>query len=299
MQPKVSICIPAYNQGKYLGEALASALEQSFADTEIVVSDNQSTDDTARVAMAFAKQDPRVRYVTTESHVGMHENFNRCVKLARGSYIKFLCADDVLDARCVERLLQVIESDPRIRLAACARQMFRDGGTRNAVRGYARRAVLCAGEDAIRTCYFRGNRIGEPTAVLLHRDDALGGFSARFVQIVDMEMWFRILEGGWFAYVPEPLCGIRVHEEQATRGNISSGAVTADREKLYAEFAGKPYLKGTILERMLWDFRMAFALARERTAGRPARRSTAVYFPQLAVPVAAAGSAFWHLRRLA
>jgi hypothetical protein len=114
-----------------------------------------------------------------------------------------------------------------------------------------------------------------------------------------MEMWFRILEGGWFAYVPEPLCGVRVHEDQATRGNISSGAVTEDREKLYAEFAGKPYLKGTILERVLWDFRMAFALARERTAGRPAKRSKAVYFPQLAVPVAAAGSAFWRLRRLA
>src|SRR6267143_2021084 len=127
MQPKVSICIPAYNHGKYLAEALSSALEQSFADTEIVVSDNRSTDDTAHVAMEFAKHDPRVRYVIAESHVGMHENFNRCVRLAHGSYIKFLCADDVLDARCVERLLQVVESDPRIRLAACERQMFRDG----------------------------------------------------------------------------------------------------------------------------------------------------------------------------
>src|SRR5438552_5716484 len=111
MQPKVSICLPAYNHGKYLGEALSSALEQSFADTEIVVSDNQSTDDTAHVAMEFAKHDPRVRCVITASHVEMHENFNRCVRLARGPYIKFLCADDVLDARCVERLLQILDSD--------------------------------------------------------------------------------------------------------------------------------------------------------------------------------------------
>src|SRR5438445_279656 len=89
------------------------------------------------------------------------------------------------------------------------------------------------------------------------------------------------------------------YDSRHARGKSSSGAVTEDRENLYAEFAGKPYLKGTILERMLWDFRMAFAFARERTAGCPVKRSKAVYFPQLAVPVAAAGSAFWRLRRLA
>ena len=62
MAERVSICLPAYNHGAYLGAAIESALSQTWTDLEVVVSDNCSTDDTRQVVEAYAKRDARVRY---------------------------------------------------------------------------------------------------------------------------------------------------------------------------------------------------------------------------------------------
>ena len=58
------------------------------------------------------------------AHVDMQANFNRCLQLARGEYVKFLCADDVLEMACVERMLGVLADRPGVRLVACARRVF-------------------------------------------------------------------------------------------------------------------------------------------------------------------------------
>src|SRR6266849_5919778 len=112
MAERVSICLPAYNHGAYLGAAIESALSQTWTDLEVVVSDNCSTDDTRQVVEAYAKRDARVRYSLGENHVPMHDNFNRCARLARGAYLKYLCADDVLEPQCVKRMLAALEANP-------------------------------------------------------------------------------------------------------------------------------------------------------------------------------------------
>ena len=288
MTPKVSICVPAYQHGAFIGQALESALAQSFSDVEIVVSDNRSTDNTRDVVERFQRRDPRVRYELAPQHVPMQANFNRCLDLARGEYVKFLSTDDLLEARCVERMLGMLEGQPGVKLVACARRTFGDGTAPARVLRYARDEVSCAGQVAIRRCFFLGNLIGEPTAVMFRRADAQDGFSLRFMQLVDLEMWFRLLEGGEFAYVPEVLCAIREHDAQVTRQSVASGRVTADKELLFGDFSRKPYLQGSLYERLLWDFRMAWSAQRERAAGQVRAPSDAVYFPGLRAPMTAA-----------
>lgn len=287
--PRVTVCIPAYNHGEFLADALESALAQSYGDIEVVVSDNRSTDNTREVVERFQQRDPRVRYELAPTHTGMQENFNRCLQLARGEYVKFLCADDVLESACVERMLAVLADRPGVRLIACARRAFRDDGSRGQILRYAQAEVDCAGEDAIRRCYYHGNLIGEPSAVMFRRRDAGDGFSGRYAQLVDLDMWFRLLEGGRFVFVPETLCGIRAHDAQATRASLASGRVTADKSLLFADYSAKPYLRGTALERLLWDFRLAWSGERERAAGHVAQATRgAVYFPGLHGPMTAA-----------
>lgn len=286
--PSVSICVPAYNHGAFIAAALESALAQSFGDVEVVVSDNRSTDNTREVVERFVQRDRRVRYELAADHVPMQANFNRCLDLARGDYVKFLCADDLLEARCVERMVGVLAGHPETILVACARHAFHDDVARGRVLRYAYDAVSCPGQVAIRRCFFRGNLIGEPTAVMFRRGDAHGGFSARFAQLVDLEMWFRLLEGGGFAFIPDVLCAIREHDAQATRQSLASGRVSADKELLFAEYCRKPYLRGTIFERLLWDFRMAWSMQREQAAGHSRPPSAAVYFRGLRAPMAAA-----------
>lgn len=296
MTPKVSICVPAYNHGAFIADALESALAQSFGDFEVVVSDNRSTDNTREVVERFLQRDPRVRYELAPEHVAMQANFNRCLHLARGEYVKFLCADDLLEARCVERMLGVLAGRPETILVACARRVFRDDAARGRVLRYAGGEVSCAGQAAIRRCFFQGNLIGEPTAVMFRREDAHGGFSSRFVQLMDLELWFRLLESGGFAFIPEVLCAIREHDAQATRQSLSSGRVSADKELLFTEFSRKPYLQGTLFERLLWDFRIAWSVQRERAAGHVRAPSTAVYFQGLRAPMTVGARIAWAVR---
>lgn len=91
----VSIIIPAYNAEKVVGEAIESALSQTYKDIEIIVIDDCSTDGTFAVLESYGEKDPRVRAIKNEKNMGVSETRNRGVSLARGDYIAFLDSDDV------------------------------------------------------------------------------------------------------------------------------------------------------------------------------------------------------------
>lgn len=90
--PKVSVVVPCYNTGRYLGEAIESVLVQTFQDFEIIIIDDGSTDDTAGVAAAHS--DPRIRYFYQEN-LGLAAARNTGLRHARGGYVSFLDADDL------------------------------------------------------------------------------------------------------------------------------------------------------------------------------------------------------------
>ena len=78
----VSVCVPTYNAGSYLEEALSSALAQTCRDIEVLVVDNCSTDGTQAMVTELASHDARIRYVRNSTNFGMVANFNRCLELA-------------------------------------------------------------------------------------------------------------------------------------------------------------------------------------------------------------------------
>ena len=115
MSSLVSIIIPAYNAAPYLQRSVASALEQTHSDIEVVIVDDGSTDGTGAIADQLAAQDERVRVVHQENR-GLAEARHSGVKAARADYIVHLDADDELlpDAvaflygKCVEHQLDLV-----------------------------------------------------------------------------------------------------------------------------------------------------------------------------------------------
>lgn len=93
--PKVTVMIPAYNAGKYIRDALESALRQDYEDWEVIVVDDCSTDNTYEIAAEF-KKDPRVRLFRNRKRLGDYKTRNRILKLARGKYIAPHDADDIM-----------------------------------------------------------------------------------------------------------------------------------------------------------------------------------------------------------
>jgi glycosyltransferase involved in cell wall biosynthesis len=286
--------MPAYNHGQFLEAAIKSALWQTSADIEVVVCDNCSTDNTRQIVSAIAAIDSRVRYEPAAEHVSMVDNFNRCWGVARGRYVKFLCADDILEPSCVERLLVAMEASNAV-LAGCARYLVPDppGGCIR-VAAYAKSDWSGPGEEAARHCFFMGNVIGEPTAVLLRRE-APARFNARYSQLMDLDLWLRLLEHGKFAFVAEPLCRIRMHAAQATRESAAEGRISADKRQLFHDYASRPHLRGTLRQRLLWDFRMAWSRQREPDSPQD-NFDDALFYPKLWSAMRAGAAVAWRMR---
>lgn len=92
-RPRVSIIMPAYNAKAYIGQAIESAIAQTFPDWELIVVDDCSTDDTAACVRSYS--DSRVRYFKNERNSGVAYTRNCGIEAARGEYIAFLDSDDV------------------------------------------------------------------------------------------------------------------------------------------------------------------------------------------------------------
>ncbi len=84
MPPSVSIAIPTYNRAATLERAVRSALGQTHADLEVVVSDNASTDGTPELLRRLAASDPRLRSVRQDANHGMVANLNAAAALRAG-----------------------------------------------------------------------------------------------------------------------------------------------------------------------------------------------------------------------
>lgn len=122
MEPRVSVLIPCYNAGRYLGAALDSVLAQTYQDFEIIVADDGSEDDSAAVAARY----PRVRYFH-HAHSGISVTRNLAVSKARGALIAFLDADDLWVPEKLEKQVAYLDSHPECQLVFTLAENFYDG----------------------------------------------------------------------------------------------------------------------------------------------------------------------------
>ncbi len=106
--PRISVIIPVYNGERYLVEALESVLAQTLKPIEIIVIDDDSTDESANVAKSFV---PVVKY-DLQHHAGPGSARNRGVELARGQYLAFLDADDLWVTNKLDLQMSAFTSQP-------------------------------------------------------------------------------------------------------------------------------------------------------------------------------------------
>ena len=112
--PRVTIGVPAYNAARFLAVALDSLVSQTYADLEIIVVDNASTDATGDIVRDFAARDPRIRYVRNPQNIGAGRNFIRCVELTRTELFRWQSADDYSAPTFVERCVAVLDAHPDV-----------------------------------------------------------------------------------------------------------------------------------------------------------------------------------------
>lgn len=124
--PLVSICIPAYNRASMIGDAIRSALGQTYSPLEVLVVDNASTDNIEEVIRSF--HDPRLIFVKNDRNLGLFGNFNRCIELAKGKYVHILHSDDYIDPRFTQTCVEFLESHTNVAMTFTATESVSDTG---------------------------------------------------------------------------------------------------------------------------------------------------------------------------
>jgi len=257
IQPLVSICIPTYNGDKYLGEALKSALAQTYDNLEIIISDDASTDRTLAVAEEVLRGSAFPVTILNHQPSGMVANWENCVQHARGKYIKFLFQDDLLAPECVAELTTLAEEDHEIGLVFSPRKVvYQKIGDNDRLapaaqasqdlhKHWSQLARIQAGTTLLgdaRLFLDPVNKIGEPTTVLLAKAalKSVGGFDASFKQLVDADLWFRIMTKYKVGFVDRELSTFRVHEQQATQVNAQAGLMQQEWRNFFTKIARDP-----------------------------------------------------------
>jgi len=227
--PKVSVIIPCYNYGRYLRQAIQSALDQTFTDFEVIVVDDGSTDDTSKVARSF--EDSRVRYVWQENK-GLPGARNTGIRASSGEYVAFLDADDWFLPRKLELQTGFLDEHPEVGLVASGWiETDEQGNALRRVEPWRWKPYLGLAECVM----------GVPVvvhAVLVRRYwlDAVDLFDERLLWVEDWDLWLRLaVEGCRLTWLPTIVCCYRLHGENMARNAIRmrDGALVA-LGKLYA-----------------------------------------------------------------
>ena len=106
--PKISVVLPVYNAEKYLTESLESLSNQTFRDFEIIAINDGSTDNSLKILQEYAKKEPRLHLISRENKK-LIATLNEGIKMARGSYVARMDADDICDKRRFEEQLKYLE----------------------------------------------------------------------------------------------------------------------------------------------------------------------------------------------
>jgi hypothetical protein len=116
-RPLVSIAVPVYNAESSIRNALDSIKAQTYANLEILICDNASTDRTSEICLDYAARDPRFRYHRNTANIGQTRNFRLALEMASGELFMWTCADDMRPRTAVEHLVSALLRNDRAVMA--------------------------------------------------------------------------------------------------------------------------------------------------------------------------------------
>lgn len=206
---KVSIGIPAYNYANYLPEAIESILRQTFKDWELVVVDDESTDNTKEVVQKYIKKyGDKIKYVW-QKNKGLAGSRNTAIKNSTGKYIAFLDADDIWFPKKLATEVRFLDNHPRVGVVYSNWEFFGEKKENHTV-GMAEYPF---NRGWVLKKFFIKCPISY-SSVMLRRKcfDKVGLFDESLKQCEDVDITLRIARYFQFDYISTPLSGYRYHE---------------------------------------------------------------------------------------
>jgi glycosyltransferase involved in cell wall biosynthesis len=219
--PLVSVVMAAYNAEAFIAEAVESVVSQTFADFELVVVEDGSTDGTSEILQRFADADPRVR-ILSQLNSGMVTALNVGCRAARGDLIARLDADDVAIPDRLEKQVAFLEENPDHVLVGGASIKI-DGAGHEITRVRYPTSDSEVRRSLPDACPF------EHSAVTMRREAlaAIGGYRPPFGSAADFDLWLRFSERYRLTNLQDPVVRYRLHPAQMSASAVLDLSIRA------------------------------------------------------------------------
>lgn len=216
----MTIGMPVFDGARYMAETIDTILGQDYADLELVISDNASTDATEEIACDYAARDPRVRYVRNERNLGAARNYNRLVDEARGMFFKWAGYDDLLAPSYVRRCVEVLEAEPAVVIAYPRTSIIDGEGV--VEREHDDRLHLPSPDPVVRVRDFaRLFTLCNPCFGLIRRDILRRTSLVQPFVSSDVPLLVELALLGQWHEVPERLFRRRIHATSSRQGQVT------------------------------------------------------------------------------
>jgi hypothetical protein len=241
----VSVIVPCYNYGRYLGECVKSVLRQAGVDVRLLIIDDASRDDSAEVAEELGRRDGRVTVRRHEVNRGHIATYNEGLDWATGDYTLLLSADDLLTPGALARAAGLMDDYPEIALVYGRQIVFHPDDPppvpREAGYDYGRRVI--PGTELIESmCAAGANPVETPTVLVRTSvQKELGGYRPDLPHTADMELWLRFAARASVGVVAADQALKRMHSQnmQLQFLGTSLGDVRQRRSAFEVFFAGR------------------------------------------------------------
>lgn len=225
-RPKVSVIVPAYNMAHLVKDAIKSVVDQTMSDWECLVVDDCSHDHPSDVVQRFVDGTPlrgKVRFAKTPENLGLSGARNYGFSQAKGKYVLFLDADDLLAPNALDTLSNALDHQPGIAIAYGALDIMSEDGSGR------KRNPWPSGEFNWNAQVAHLNQIHG--ACLMRREvlERSGGYRVRDWRAEDASFWARVTSFGFYAarVTDETIQIYRMHDGQKSRGEPGDGDWTA------------------------------------------------------------------------
>lgn len=207
--PKVSICIPCYNNVEGIKRLLDSITEQIFMDYEVIVTDDSTSDNVKKIVTQYKN----IRYYHNTERLGATKNCNAAIAKATGKYIKLMHHDDwFTDIYSLDNFVYMMEKNPNAILAFSGTVQVQEN---DSYKRHISKEDASMYEKDYRMVFLR-NKIGAPSAVIFQNKNV--SFDENLTWLVDMDLYLQLLkDNDTFIYSEEPYVCIGMSDEQLTR----------------------------------------------------------------------------------
>lgn len=235
--PLVTVVMLSYNDAGRIGASIRSILEQEFSDYELIIIDNASTDSSMQVASSFG--DDRIRIVVNSGNFGQAYSLNLGFSQARGKYLAIATTDDIWSPTKLLLQVHTMSRNPSMGAVFTAAKGSRDPMSASS-ETWELDDSLVSYENKSRAAWLlqvaldnsRSNPINFPTALVnLEVYKSIGPWDPKFRQLLDVEMWTRLIAASEITVLQETLVTIHF---PADNSNVS-GATLSTLQRRDAE----------------------------------------------------------------